>query len=164
METPSQGMMIMIMMMKEKIKNYNKNIIAKIYGFINTFRPEEKVKIIATECFSTLHFYKVSVLTYSKINMKFYNFGLWVECSPMDQETGINPRSCRIKNFKMVLDTSLLNTQQYKVNWSNPGKGVAPSPTLGVVAIEKGAFWSPSTMIATFTYLPIGTLYFFLYI
>ena len=37
------------------------------------------------------------------------------------------------KTLKMVLDTSLLNSQQYKVRikgkWSNPGKGVAPSPT-----------------------------------
>ena len=32
------------------------------------------------------------------------------------------------KTLKMVLDTSLLNSQQYKVRikWSNPGKGVAP--------------------------------------
>ena len=38
------------------------------------------------------------------------------------------------KTFKMVLDTSLFNTQQYKyvsrVSWSNPGKGVVPSPKL----------------------------------
>ena len=33
------------------------------------------------------------------------------------------------KKKKKVLDTSLLNTQHYKVKWSNPGKGVAPSPT-----------------------------------
>ena len=37
------------------------------------------------------------------------------------------------KILKMVLDSSLLNTQQYKVltrvKWSNPGKRVAPSPT-----------------------------------
>ena len=37
------------------------------------------------------------------------------------------------KTLKIVLDTSLLNTQQYiryvsGVKWSNPGKGVAPSP------------------------------------
>ena len=73
------------------------------------------------------------------------------------------------KTLKMVLDTSLLSTQQYKVlsrvkwsnpgkgvapsllstqqykvlsrvKWSNPGKGVAPSLHLGIVAIEKGAF------------------------
>ena len=36
------------------------------------------------------------------------------------------------KTLKMVLDTSLLNTQQYKVcrvKWSNPDKGVVPCPT-----------------------------------
>ena len=44
------------------------------------------------------------------------------------------------KTFKMVLDTYLLNTQQYKVG-------------IGVVAIEKGAFWLPSTMVAPFTLL-----------
>ena len=36
------------------------------------------------------------------------------------------------KTLKIVLDASLLNTQQYKVRieWSNLGKGVAPSSTL----------------------------------
>ena len=33
------------------------------------------------------------------------------------------------KTQKMVLDAALLSTQHYKVKWSNPGKGVAPSPT-----------------------------------
>ena len=37
------------------------------------------------------------------------------------------------KTLKVVLDTSLFNTQQYKVlsrvKWSNPGKGVASSST-----------------------------------
>ena len=37
------------------------------------------------------------------------------------------------KILKMVLDTSLLNTRQYKVlsrvKWSNPEKGIALSPT-----------------------------------
>ena len=37
------------------------------------------------------------------------------------------------KTLKMVLDTSLLNTQQYKVHikgkLSDPEKGVVPSPT-----------------------------------
>ena len=41
------------------------------------------------------------------------------------------------KTFKMVLDTSLLNTQQYKVHIKgkveHPGKGVAPSPTPRVI-------------------------------
>ena len=45
----------------------------------------------------------------------------------------------------MVLDTSLLNTQQYKVcikgkNGAIQRKGVAPLPyTFGVVAIKKGS-------------------------
>ena len=38
-----------------------------------------------------------------------------------------------------------------KVKWSNPGNGVVPSPTAGLVAIEKGAFRSPLTMAANFT-------------
>ena len=46
------------------------------------------------------------------------------------------------KTLKMVLDTSLLNTQQYKVR-------------ICVEAIEKGAFWSPSTTVANFTYFTI---------
>ena len=43
------------------------------------------------------------------------------------------------KTLKMVLGASLLNTQQYKVRIK--GKVEA----IDVEAIEKGAFWSPST-------------------
>ena len=53
------------------------------------------------------------------------------------------------KTLKMVLDTSLLNTQQYKVRIK--GKVEHPPLQPGVVAIEKGAFWSPSTTVANFT-------------
>ena len=62
------------------------------------------------------------------------------------------------KTLKMVLDTSLLNTQRYKVcikgkvEQSRERNSAHPY-TLGVVAIEKGAFWSPSTTAATFTYM-----------
>ena len=59
------------------------------------------------------------------------------------------------KTFKMVLDTSLLNTQQYKVlsrvKWSAPEKSVAPPIHIGVAAIEKGDFWSPSTTVTNYT-------------
>ena len=44
------------------------------------------------------------------------------------------------KTRKMVLDAALLNTLHYKVRIK------------GVVAIEKGAFGSPSTKVANFTY------------
>ena len=35
------------------------------------------------------------------------------------------------KTQKTILDAALLSTQHYKVSvkWSNPGSGVAPSPT-----------------------------------
>ena len=52
----------------------------------------------------------------------------------------------------MVLHTSLLNTQQYKVRIKdiveNPEKEVAISNT---GAFEKGAFWLLSTTVANFT-------------
>ena len=61
------------------------------------------------------------------------------------------------KTQKMVLDASLLNTQHYKVRIKGKveqsWEGVATPLHLGVVAIEKGAFGSPSTMVANFTYL-----------
>ena len=47
------------------------------------------------------------------------------------------------KTKKMVLDASLLNTQHYKyvsrVKWSNPGKGVTPSPTPRCSSYRKGS-------------------------
>ena len=63
-----------------------------------------------------------------------------------------------IKTQKMLLDASLLNTQHYKSRvkdkWSNPGKG-AELPTLGVVAIKKKIFGSPSTMVCQLIYIYI---------
>ena len=41
------------------------------------------------------------------------------------------------------------------VKWSNPGKRVVPSRTLGVVAIEKGAILLPSTTLANFSYFSL---------
>ena len=58
----------------------------------------------------------------------------------------------------MELDTTLLNTQHYKVRFKGKVEqsrewSSAPPLHLGVVAIEKGAIGSPSTMVANFTYL-----------
>ena len=56
----------------------------------------------------------------------------------------------------MVVDTSLLKTQQYKVRIEGKvEQSRERSSALGVVAIEKGAFWSPSTTVANFTYLQL---------
>ena len=54
----------------------------------------------------------------------------------------------------MVLDTSLFNNQQYKV--CIKGKVEQPRERSGALpytlAIDKGAFWSPSTTVASFTH------------
>ena len=59
------------------------------------------------------------------------------------------------KTLKMELDTTLLNTQHYKVRFEGKveqSRERSSAPLhLGVVAIEKGAFGSPSTMVANFT-------------
>ena len=76
--------------------------------------------------------------------------------SSMVRDTwGSIPGPVILKTQKMVLDAALLNTQHYKVRikWSSLGNGVAPSLHLGVVAIKKGAFGSPSTKVTNFTYL-----------
>ena len=61
------------------------------------------------------------------------------------------------KTLKMVLDTFLLNTQQYKVRIKGKveqsRERSCALPYTYVVPIEKGAFWSPSTTIANFTLL-----------
>ena len=63
----------------------------------------------------------------------------------------------------MVLDTSLLNVQQYMVRIESKVDQSREriSAFLGVVAIEKGAFWSPSTTVANFTYRYYLVLYLF---
>ena len=51
----------------------------------------------------------------------------------------------RVKDFKIVFDTSLFNTQQYvsRVKWSNPGKGEAPFPTPRCTS-----YWKWSLLVA----------------
>ena len=61
------------------------------------------------------------------------------------------------KTLKMVLDTSLLNTHQYKVRVKGKveqsGERSSALPLhIGVVAIEKGALELPSTTVANFTF------------
>ena len=62
----------------------------------------------------------------------------------------------------MVLDTYLLNTQQYKVRIKGKveqsrERSSALPRHLGVVATEKRAFWSPSTTVANFTFYLIAS-------
>ena len=68
----------------------------------------------------------------------------------------------------MVLDASLDNTQQYKVNIESKveeSRERSSAPLhLGVVAIEKGVFWSPSTMVANFIYFIYIYIHTYIYI
>ena len=60
-------------------------------------------------------------------------------------EPGFSPRSIHTKDFKIVLDASLLNTQHYKLRikgkWSNPGESVAPFPTPKCSSNLKKSLW-----------------------
>ena len=56
----------------------------------------------------------------------------------------------------MVLDAALLSTHHFKVMIKGKveqSRNVAPPLHLGVVAIEKGTFRSPSAKVANFTFL-----------
>ena len=77
----------------------------------------------------------------------------------MAWETGVQAKIesyQRLKKRYLILPCLTLRIIRYgsRVKWSNPGKGVVPYPTLHlrVVAIEKGAFELPSTMVANFTF------------
>ena len=79
---------------------------------------------------------------------------------------GLNPRLRHTKEFKNDIYTSLLNTQQYKVRIKGKveqsrERSSALPLHLGVVAIEKGAFWSPSTTVANNYLLVINFSAFF---
>ena len=84
----------------------------------------------------------------------------WVECSPTFRETCVQSQVTsyqRLLKWHLIPPCLTLSNIRYvsRVKWSNPGKGVAPPLHLGVVAIEKGAFWSPSTTVANFTYFRV---------
>ena len=69
---------------------------------------------------------------------------------------GFNPRLSQPKIQKIVLYTSLLNTQHYKVwlkcKWSNPEKGVVPSSTPWFCSYWKKSFVPPSTTVSQLIY------------
>ena len=73
------------------------------------------------------------------------------------EDLGSIPGQVIPKTQKMVLDASLFNTHHYKVRikgkveQSRERNGALPY-TLMLVAIEKGDFTSPSTMVTNFTF------------
>ena len=87
--------------------------------------------------------YSRSVRCHVLLSWSLYSTGLMVRVfanGPGD--LGSIPGRVIPKTQKMVLDVTLLKTQLYKVRikvkWSNPGKGVAPSPTPRCSSYRKG--------------------------
>ena len=75
----------------------------------------------------------------------------------MAWETEVQFQVESFKDSKMVLDTSLLNTQRYNVRIKGKveqsrEESSAPLP-IDVVAIEKGAYGSPLTRVTNYTLL-----------
>ena len=68
------------------------------------------------------------------------------------------------KTLKMVLDTPLLNIQQYKVRIKGKMEQSSERSSLSVVAIEKGALWSLSTNVANFIYFTLLYIHIYIYI
>ena len=103
------------------------------------------------------HFFSLSL---HNLHLLFYCvlFGLAVRVFANDPGyLGSIPGRVIPKTQKMVLDASLLNTQHYKVRIKSKveqsrERSNAPTLHLGVVAIEKGAFGSPSTMVTNYYY------------
>ena len=78
-----------------------------------------------------------------------------LECSPMARKTWVqSPVESyqRLKKWYLMLPCLALSIIGYgsRVKQSNPGKEQRPPLHIGVVAIEKGAFGLPSTMVANF--------------
>ena len=75
-----------------------------------------------------------------------------LECSPKARQIGVQSQVKsyqRLKKWFLMLPCLTLSIIRYgsRVKWGNPRKRVRPSWHLSVLAIEKGAFGSPSTMI-----------------
>ena len=69
-----------------------------------------------------------------------------VECLPMDWETGVQSQVesyPRLKKWYLIPPCLTLSIIRYvsRVKWSNPGKGVVPSPIPRCSSYWKGSFW-----------------------
>ena len=115
--------------------------------YTNALRKGIVLSLLLRLCVNSMPNSFFLALIRKQVNEK-KNPEFWVECSPMVRETWVQSQVMSYeKTLKMVLDTSLLNTQWYKVRikvkGSNPGKGVAPSPTPWC-----SSYWKGSLLVA----------------
>ena len=80
----------------------------------------------------------------------------WVECLPMTHETEVLIPDCVIlktqKKWYLICPCLTLSIIKYisKVKWSNPGKGVAPSPTPRYCSYWKRRLQLPTLLCFTY--------------
>ena len=82
-------------------------------------------------------------VTWTHLCLQFEWFS--VECSPMARKTGVQSQvelNQRLKKWYLIPPCLTLSIIRYvsRVKWSNPRKGVAPSPTPWCSSYSKGSF------------------------
>ena len=99
------------------------------------------------------------------ISLRYRFIGLvGTQCSPVVRETWVQSHVAsiqRLLKWHLILPSLTLSDIRYvsRVKWSNPGKELRPPLHLSVVAIEKGAFRSPSTTVANY-YINLQDLFY----
>ena len=78
--------------------------------------------------------------------IKVQTLAWWLECLPMTQETWVQfqvESYHRLKKWYLITPCLTLSIIRYRsrVKWSNPEKGVAPSPTPWCSGYWKGSLW-----------------------
>ena len=94
------------------------------------------------------------------INLFTSSLAKWVECSPMFRETWVQSQVAsyqKLKKWYLIPPCLTLSNIRYvsRVKWSNPGKGVAPSPTP-----RCSSYWKGSLLVA----LDYGLLLYFYFL
>ena len=92
-----------------------------------------------------------------------------LECSPMAREPWVQSQVesyQRLLKWYLIPPCLTLSIIRYgsRVKWSNPGNGVAPSPTHWCSSYRKGSLRSPSTMVAKFYIYIYIYIYIFIFI
>ena len=88
--------------------------------------------------------------------------GLWVECSSMGLETGVQSQVesyQKLKKWYLIPPCLTLSIIRYlsRIKWSNPEKGVVPSPRCS-------SYWKGSFRLQTPTLLTSLLIYIYIYI
>ena len=106
---------------------------------------------------SEFSFSEIGFLAKAREPNLFSPLAKWEACSPMAQETRVQCKVewyQRLKKWYSMLSCLTLSITRYvsRVKWSNPRKEWCPLLHIDIVAIEKGAFELPSTMVANFPF------------